>query len=1024
MSSDLDSLGLVFSALFDAQQQGAKQTGGTPPFQVLDGLSEGIAGTAEAVFNALHPGAISQDIVNKVVDKVLVAVPLGGVSTSDKSKISKIIAKKFESQNLWKVTDKASFEAAVRAKMASGMPLERAIESVKEVFSVNLQQRKTPSVALNPHTAVQAIFNPKGFVDSITGKVFGNKPSTFWKVLIGGSAIASAGLSMLTMRKDPYVQTPGDAVFIAGATPDTRKHAWTLWQRKVLSAEQMNMAFDHALDMTSRAVHYVRSGKDIDSHAKKRIEQAKLIGDAIARYAVKNNLKTDQVLNDWNTHKDAIKDYMLNGDYIKDAAKAPWKRKKIKQALEGISDTRWERLANTTWIASNSRFSNFRPRDLLRTYGAYLSNKKKFKKGRFTGDSVKDKVLNRIIAGTTEMMAQSAERHRDNERARHYRGHLQNAHFKSTQLNFGEKLYWWKQRWDFYSQALGPKAGFGLLTGDFFLAASGAPLFSAKLKPKVEAFSLADNLSALQNLVPTEFHGDIADLAVWRKNNKYFGRLFTKLGDGRFVANEHNFLTRFVKAISLNDQNVLSAISDNFLLHNGIPLISKRANFLQRNAYIAGTLHPYQLLMSFLDGSLGDRLMYIGLDFGRVTSPADFARLSSFKQRLFKWGLKLNNNKFYRAYRQLAVYLKLAVNAPAFFMFGLVNKVKGVYAKAFKALARGANNLMRRVAFKVMNSRIGQKVFRGVIKKIITKILDGFTGGLAEVGMFLYNVINQLTGGLLDQIIFKGVMYTILIIVAWIILGIGGLGLLANSAIDVLTSPPTSLPSENYQYVGKGGWGTEDLDPEVVAELLKQDENKAEASAGILGAAGGNSDWLYSGKDLGISTCAYRGYITQMWCNGASTYHVNHEALDIYGGEGRVPVYAIVSGTATCIRPGSSLYGFIRCRDGSFAGNGILLRGTLPDGRSVMVWHLHIIQCTFEGTQRVEAGQAIGLTAGRSDLKSGNCWSGPHLHIHWTINGQKAGADLYCTLKKSCGGLPFAASISGKCDQAHLKCGN
>ena len=1027
MSTDLDSLGLLFSALFDAQQQGAKQTGGSQPFQLLDDFASGVGGAAEAAFQALYPGSISNDIVNKINKNLFAEIGVGAASGE--------IANRFSAQAITKGTYSVEFQAKVRNLMAQGYSSTEAVKKAKDEYGITLKGRKGPGLAFTPSSFLSAISNPAGTVDAITNKVFGNEPSRFWKVLMGGSALAGAGLAILAAQKNPHIQTKGDAVFIAGADPEKRKHAWaveTIGDAATLGAAKAHekKAFDHAADLIARATHYTPDGQVMSADTKRKVEISKAAADAIVGYALENNLKPQDVIQNWDTHSSQIFNYMQSHT----------KNSTVARLLHGISHADWNRAVKRTWVAPTFYLGSlaglkpgaptstgpiasprqaFTPQTYLDHLWVYKKNPHAWRGKKFSGAHLSEANIQHMIDGSVEFMAQAADGHGDHDRANAYRTYLQDAHIRAHSLNAGEKLYWWKLKWDAYWNALGPQAGFGLLTGDFFMAASGAPLYhpAVNLNPKVNVFSLQDNLSNITGLVPNTYHADINNIANWQKkeNNMLFSNHFRLSADGKhWLPQDHGFLVNFVKIASFGSQETMDAVFNSLKMYNGIPMISKRANKMQRGAYIIGTFHPYQLLTAFLDGSLGNRLMYIGLNFGRLGSAADFANLPLWQQRLFKMGLALNNNKYYRVYRKLAMYLKFGINLPNMMIMGAVNKVKDMYIKGFKLIGRGIKKFGKWVGEKLADTFIGRTVAFQFLKQLLAKIMDFFTGGLAEIALGVYNFLNFITGGLLDKLVFKGALYTILVILAWVILGIGGMGLLFSSATNALAKTNNTLPSPGYQYSGKDGYGPEDLDPATLQKLLDQDKQNS-ANAGLLGAASGNSDWLYNGSDLGVSSCPFRGYVTQMWCSGASTYHQNHQALDIAGGWGRVPVYAIVSGEATCIIPGSASYAAIRCRDGSFAGNGILLRGKTADGKNVEVWHLHIIQCTFTGTQHVEAGQAIGRTAGKNDLVAGNCWSGPHLHIHWKVNGVPDGKDLYCAIKKSCGSLPDAAGIDGKC---------
>lgn len=407
-------------------------------------------------------------------------------------------------------------------------------------------------------------------------------------------------------------------------------------------------------------------------------------------------------------------------------------------------------------------------------------------------------------------------------------------------------------------------------------------------------------------------------------------------------------------------------IRDFGLLGNSFKL-SGNANGMQKLFYSAYTFSPWQMVQGALNGSLFDRMAWIGTNYGR-----DLANPS----RMGQFAINMLNNKGYQRIVQLNRYGQYIVRAPIL----LVNKVieRGMFAikSAMKFAMSGIMKLM---------TRIMGKAVAALISQVLKRVIDAATGGLA----ILYDIVNTLTFGLLDKLVGKAIKAVLDLIIMFIVgflmlLTICGLniGEWGNPSNANLNSDNTFPPDAGYQ-------------PQERA--LPDLSSFVNITTGSINPADyepfneGDCPFL---RPINCSQGPYGTY-----SHGCSDFGSSQLPIDVGTGGGGA-IYAPVNGRI-------SLSGDYSCGDGTpTIGN--IFEFTGDDG--VLYGFYHSTAVAPAGT-RVSKGDLIGAMT--TSVPESECWTGPHIHAYVSQGGTQLNSlEAY---RRMCGNFSCGSGESNSC---------
>ena len=1033
MSSDLDFLGLVFDSIFSAQKQGRQRNGGVPEFNVFDKVAPGVAVAAEAALNAVHPYlAVPEAVSSNILKYAMIPYNVGKIK-HDPNEPEPQLSKRFKVKNksAYVLPPKQQIERDVQSLLQANPTLSRkeAYDNVinayksRGKFSLEFYANEPGIKAVTLNKVTDLLYNPDAFIDKLTADEFASRPPTWLKIMSGGSALAGAGL--LIMRNKGRGASSGDAVFMASINEKHRKHLLASQGKlgQTISDEQMiKQSFSHALDMTVRA--------DAPNFSDDQKIATKAVGLAVIDYAKQNNLDVADVFANWDTHSAGVLGLLP-------------KSKVVKKYLPRSERKRVAKLADTSpdifnsgasvWIADNT-YGGISTRYVLNELHSYVKDGVSWRGMEFSGDHAYKSKVTQLIDKTSQHFIGAARSRGDYATADAYQKMREDAVYASVSLTRGEKLQWYWQKWNYYKNALGPSAGFGLLTGDFFNIVAGTALVVPFRKVEeqyvftgiVDATTFRDYINNVGAGIPRELVQKYEAALNLRGNN--IPQFIQQRG---FLRDKLLVPTGLVKMEEVD--GVMQVKESSFSLYNGVPLISKKANKMQKGAYIMGTLHPVQLFTALVDGSLGDRLMYIGMNFGNYKNYEDLSKL----QRIFlRMGLSLNSSKFYLQYRKFANVIRLTTNMPFILMQRMQVWMEDMGKKALKKYVEWGYIKPTKAAGRIIKSgfaalgrtALGQRIMRTAafqaLKKVFEAVLGFLTTGASEIFFKLYDFINLITFGALDKAVFKTILYMFYALVSLMLLTNMGILSLVEGAGQSLQGHTAPLPQSGYKPLAEYGWGEDELDPNFVLTVASPGLQNTWQSSNFIN--GSTNLGFASGVAYGTNSCVLKGgAYTQMWGSGSSSYHQTTKALDIGGIPGGAPVYALISGTATCITsstPGA--VGHVICGGNNYAGDAVRLVGNLS-GHKIEVYYLHM-QCRQGGSWQVKEGEGIGVLVGPAQVRCnpevarcaegivGNkCWTGVHLHIHWKVDGAYKGDSLFCTLQQNCNFI-YASGVSGK----------
>lgn len=413
--------------------------------------------------------------------------------------------------------------------------------------------------------------------------------------------------------------------------------------------------------------------------------------------------------------------------------------------------------------------------------------------------------------------------------------------------------------------------------------------------------------------------------------------------------------------------------------YGGGYFVDPNANKARKWAFIAYTFHPWQMAMGALNGSLWQRMVWIGSKYGTIRDPKQFSivgKIGLFAFKRLSW--------VYGAQR----LLQFGMRTPQM----LINKA----VMSPLILLNVAWNRVKLLLSKFMNTFIGK--FMGGIMKIAL----GPVGAILAVGQLGYKLLNFVTGGLLDSVFGRFLkaffdFYILFIVGAVILMGYT----CSNSANSVATQ---FAPNAAYSPV-----------PVAVGEDLSYSRpvsNALSVVASVCGTGVGSAsclakkpvdDYCPFRVDSGNAfTCAQGPFGAESHaCSLASTRQMAMDNKPSYPA-----VYAPTDGTVTKV-------GDINClADGLSTGN-FMQFTTTGDGKNAtdtrqfidqMIFTFnHVTPLVAEGTV-VKRGDIIGVMTPVSDKLSKVCVQGSHVHTAVINARTRIEENAQTVMTQLCGG--------------------
>lgn len=264
---------------------------------------------------------------------------------------------------------------------------------------------------------------------------------------------------------------------------------------------------------------------------------------------------------------------------------------------------------------------------------------------------------------------------------------------------------------------------------------------------------------------------------------------------------------------------------------SNVPILSLKANGLQKMFYTMYIFHPWQFINGVLNGSLPYRLLMLGSKHGYL-APSQWKWYAKFGN----WML---NRKLYMASVKIFQTAQYTALAPLFI-------AKRIYTQTVVRFVDFIKDKVERAVLFVVEKALSVFMKEGA-KILVKRIGDVLTGGVFAV----YDIVNFLTFGILDKaiagilkFIFKVVAFILMTIVVMALWGAFGIQAIvsnnASSTVGDIGGGSFYAPDPDFvprEYTGEGG--SEDWDPNDYAEFKKMAcpwEPSSACTQGPLGA--------------------------------------------------------------------------------------------------------------------------------------------------------------------------------------------
>ncbi|WKZ30297.1 MAG: hypothetical protein QY314_00805 [Candidatus Dojkabacteria bacterium] len=519
----------------------------------------------------------------------------------------------------------------------------------------------------------------------------------------------------------------------------------------------------------------------------------------------------------------------------------------------------------------------------------------------------------------------------DTEMASKLVGYAATARGLDGKMTWSEQYYYTRSRWqNFTKNVPGAFTMLGFVRGDTFRV-----LAEASGRYGMSATSQAQYLQMLAN----NSGGGLGNMEGWYKTK-----------DGKIVPRSIDALGGRFGGMEIDKFNV---IANDFVL-------SKDANAMQKMFYRLHVYHPWQIAQGFLNGSLFQRMLVSGTNFGNFKiDPATGKPFGIFDKdakgkNVYGWQTRLAarmmNNKAYQRFVKFNRYAQYVARAPQLLVSKGIERVTSLTKQAMKFVLNKAM-----AAIMALLKRLGLEVLKKGLKMLLT--------ALTNVVGIAYTVLNVVSFGMLDKLVGKALKVVIDIMVVIIVGSIIMLMICCNGAYQDMIDPGLQSANSSTEFIPDEFYNPEGVALPDFATYTPVINNPIDPST-YAQFQEGDCPWS---RSFSCGQGPYGGY-----SHGCSNFTGKQPAVDISpsGGDG---IYAPVDGYM--IRRGD-----YNCGGAGGPSIGNFFEFISATG-GVTYGFMHSTPLKpVSSSTLIPKGTLIGAMT--RNVPKSQCWTGPHIHAY------------------------------------------